>query len=97
MSTPRLRPTVLSGHHASLRSAQPLSLLTATRARPVSELLRCRHCGEVIGVYEPLVSVKDDRVVETSRAVDPNLSDREAEHYHRACFDPRGAEPSAAD
>jgi hypothetical protein len=57
-------------------------------------MLRCRHCGKVIGVYEPLMRVKEGGVVESSRAVDPELSDWDAEHYHRACFErPRETQP----
>ena len=50
-------------------------------------MLRCRHCGEVIGVYEPLVRLAEGRAYESSRAVDPSCSDCDAEHYHRACFE----------
>ena len=28
----------------------------------MSEIPRCRHCGEVIGVYEPLVRLRDGHV-----------------------------------
>jgi hypothetical protein len=52
--------------------------------------LHCRHCGEVIGVYEPLIVLSDGRAVESSRALDPHLCDEDAEYYHRACFDLRG-------
>lgn len=51
----------------------------------MSELLRCKHCGEVIGVYEPLVRLLDGRVHETSRALGP--SHQAGEHYHRACYE----------
>ncbi len=50
-------------------------------------MLRCRRCGEVIGVYEPLIRVEEGRALESSRAVQPELSDADAEHYHRACFE----------
>jgi hypothetical protein len=56
----------------------------------MSERLRCRHCGEVIGVYEPLVRVGEDRAAESSRALDPLLSDLDVELYHRACFERLG-------
>ena len=41
---------------------------TAARAyvdwlSPMSESLRCRHCGEVIGVYEPLVTFVEGRAL----------------------------------
>jgi hypothetical protein len=51
----------------------------------MSESLRCKHCGEVIGVYEPLVRLLDGRVYETSRAFEP--FHQGGEHYHRACFE----------
>lgn len=50
-------------------------------------MLRCDDCGEVIGVYEPLVRVLDGRARETSRAREPASSDRGGEHYHRACYE----------
>jgi hypothetical protein len=62
----------------------------------VSKVLRCRRCGEVIGVYEPLIRVTEGHTVETSRAVDPQVSGRDAEPYHRACFELLGeTQPSA--
>jgi len=64
-------------------------------ARRMSEILHCRLCGEVIGVYEPLITLTGGCAVESSRALDPALSDG-AENYHRACFERRGAAPSAA-
>jgi hypothetical protein len=54
------------------------------------EMLRCRACGEVIGVYEPLIVVAAGRVVESSRAIAPVFSDQDAEHYHRVCFERLG-------
>ncbi len=53
----------------------------------MSQSLRCDHCGEVIGVYEPLVRVLDGRAYESSRASEPACSGRGGEHYHRACYD----------
>ena len=55
-------------------------------------MLRCRHCGEVIGVYEPLIRVSAETVIESSRAGDPELADHGGEHYHRACYE-RSREP----
>lgn len=51
----------------------------------MSALPRCEHCGEVIGVYEPLVRILDGRPHHTSRALEPSSQD--GEHYHRACFE----------
>jgi hypothetical protein len=52
----------------------------------MSPPLRCDHCGDVIGVYEPLVRLLDGRAYESSRAVEPDASDRGANNYHRACY-----------
>jgi hypothetical protein len=52
----------------------------------MSEMLRCRHCGEVIGVYEPLVMLVDGRARETSRALEPATDGRVGDCYHRACY-----------
>jgi|GEM_PF-1536715 hypothetical protein len=56
----------------------------------MSEPLRCIHCGEVIGVYEPMTTVVDGRPVETSRAADAAAVPAGAMHYHRACFEQLG-------
>jgi hypothetical protein len=53
----------------------------------MSQLLRCELCGEVIGVYEPLVRLLDGRAHESSRALEPVSSDRGGGHYHRACYE----------
>lgn len=53
----------------------------------MSQLLRCDHCGEVIGVYEPLVSLLDGCAYESSRALEPASSDQGGEYYHRACYE----------
>jgi hypothetical protein len=51
-----------------------------------SDSLRCEHCGDVIGVYEPLVVRLGDEIRETSRAAEPELPLAHAQHYHRECF-----------
>jgi hypothetical protein len=61
----------------------------------MSEMARCRHCGEVIGVYEPLITVTGGHAVTSSRALDPELTDRNGEHYHRACFELLNEAPAA--
>jgi hypothetical protein len=49
------------------------------------EFVRCAHCDDVIGVYEPVVVVLDGgEVRETSRAAEPNLTTRRA--FHRECW-----------
>jgi hypothetical protein len=49
---------------------------------------RCPHCGEVIGVYEPLVVVIDGVPRETSRAAEPEVSATAGRAiYHSACHE----------
>ncbi len=50
------------------------------------EVMRCAHCGDVIGVYEPVVVRSGDLVRESSRAAEPSLPLPRAEHFHRDCF-----------
>ena len=58
-------------------------------------MLRCRHCGDVIGVYEPMIVQCDGRVRGTSRAVEPNVGGDASECYHRACYvHAHGEDPS---
>lgn len=52
----------------------------------MSRKLRCNHCQEVIGVYEPLILVVRCEARETSRAAEPSLGSEDAEHYHAACY-----------
>ena len=48
--------------------------------------VRCGRCGQVIGVYEPLVVQAGDVLRESSLAADPLLSTTlEAALYHREC------------
>jgi hypothetical protein len=46
---------------------------------------RCAHCGDVIGVYEPLILVDESGERLTSRAAEPELAQIEGRQYHRAC------------
>ena len=51
----------------------------------MDEAIRCEHCGDVIGVYEPMVVVVDGRPVNGSRAtidVEPDGPPR----FHGACY-----------
>jgi hypothetical protein len=47
---------------------------------------RCRRCGDVIGVYEPLVLVEGSAARETAAAAEPGLRALPGARYHRACF-----------
>jgi hypothetical protein len=49
------------------------------------DVLRCRRCGDVIGVYEPLLVVLDGQATLTSRAADPDVAAR-GTHFHRECY-----------
>jgi hypothetical protein len=51
--------------------------------------LRCPHCGDLIGVYEPLITVTDGRPHETSRAAHPNPGAGGAQCFHRRCYQER--------
>jgi hypothetical protein len=48
--------------------------------------LRCQSCDDLIGVYEPLVRVIDGHAHESSRLREPQLTGREGDCFHRACF-----------
>lgn len=50
------------------------------------ESFRCERCGEVIGVYEPLVVCAAGLARTTSRAAEPDLGATGATHYHRSCY-----------
>lgn len=47
--------------------------------------LRCRRCGDVIGVYEPLVMCENSHSRTTSQAAEPGLN-MAGIYYHRPCF-----------
>jgi hypothetical protein len=47
--------------------------------------VRCRQCGDVIGIYEPLVLLTATGRRETSLAAEPELSAAPPPVYHRAC------------
>ncbi len=50
------------------------------------EAFRCKHCGDLIGVYEPLVVCSESGARMTSRAAEPDLEATGATHYHRVCY-----------
>jgi hypothetical protein len=55
---------------------------------------RCEHCGDVIGVYEPLVHVIGGIATKTSRAAQPTLSHGPSGScYHALCFERRSSPP----
>ncbi|MGA7704752.1 MAG: hypothetical protein WB998_07635 [Solirubrobacteraceae bacterium] len=57
-----------------------------------AESFRCKRCGDLIGVYEPLLVCAKGVARKTSRAAEPNLEPEGATHYHRACYAAQGGE-----
>lgn len=55
-------------------------------------LPRCCQCGEVIGMYEPMVVLAGSQSHTTSRAAHVH-SDQDGQIYHRACY--TQAQPTA--
>jgi hypothetical protein len=58
--------------------------------------IRCAHCQQVIGVYEPLVTMVSGRARETSRAAEPELASIDEPVYHAAGFEHFDADQSLA-
>lgn len=48
--------------------------------------LRCHHCEDVIGVYEPMIVLTDGQARNTSRAAVKDIEDLVGECYHHACY-----------
>jgi len=63
----------------------------------MDEPMRCAHCGDVIGVYEPLIALAEGRARETSLAAEPGAADRGDSHYHRACYEHRRCAGAAGE
>lgn len=55
------------------------------------DALRCRHCSDLIGVYEPLVVLRDGVPVRTSRAAAPGQPLDASQCFHAECFESRTA------
>lgn len=56
---------------------------------------RCSRCGDVVGVYEPAVLVRDGRALRTSRAARDFDLGADTEIYHRDCYAEIRGEPPA--
>lgn len=60
----------------------------------MTETLRCHQCGDVIGVYEPLIALIDGQAHETSRVGVRDGAALVEECYHRDCYtSPQGDDP----
>lgn len=55
----------------------------------------CEYCGDVLGVYEPIIVLSDRR--ETSIAREPELFEHCEDCYHRACFAPAAPNDTRRD
>lgn len=60
----------------------------------ISEPMHCQRCGEVIGVYEPLVVGEENHGRVTSRAAEPALP-ASGSYCHSACVGPADAAKAA--
>jgi hypothetical protein len=60
------------------------------------QIFSCSRCGDVIGMYEPLILVEESRARQTSRAAEPALARERGLHYHRECYAARRLEQAAA-
>ncbi|MHB8234456.1 MAG: hypothetical protein ACYDHT_07370 [Solirubrobacteraceae bacterium] len=48
--------------------------------------MKCARCGDVIGVYEPLVLLSAGDARTTSAAAEPQVGEESGEHFHRSCY-----------
>jgi hypothetical protein len=71
----------MSNARAEIHTQDPLD---PAPAHPV----RCRVCGEVIGMYEPLIALLRGQPLETSRAAREGVGAYGEECFHRACYTP---------
>ncbi len=55
--------------------------------------LRCRLCGDVIGVYESLVVLLGGHPLRTSLAAEPSLASAVGDAYHGSCYDTGSTDP----
>jgi hypothetical protein len=83
MST-ELQPPMTANAHMHACDSLPFDALSFS----------CQLCGEVIGVYEPLVVCQSSHSRTTSRAAEPDLCTQDGAHYHRACYSEFGVGPS---
>lgn len=64
----------------------------------MEEISRCERCGDVIGVYEAVVVVREDGTALTSSyAAEPRLARGRGEHYHHACYAALGPSDGAGE
>jgi hypothetical protein len=68
---------------------RPVAPSAARSARSHTSMERfvCEACGDLIGVYEPLVMRSRASERTTSRAAEPQLRARDGAYFHRECHD----------
>jgi len=74
--------------------ASPGTKASRDTLRETHRLPSCAHCGDVIGVYEPMVMLTGGEELQTSYAAQPDLSPH-GEYYHRACHAQRQEDSSS--
>ena len=79
------RPSALRAAHTDPPGRGPVTPANA---------LTCAHCGDVIGVYEPLIVTGDGEVRETSLTAERDVVLARTAHYHRACYAARPQDAS---
>jgi len=52
---------------------------------PMPEM-RCDHCREIIGVYEPMIVRIEDEDHRTSQAADPSRALEAHQRFHSDCY-----------
>lgn len=58
-----------------------------TPEHPSGEQWRCARCADLIGAYEPIVTVQNGQARQTSRTAELRTGRRlPSEHYHEACY-----------
>jgi hypothetical protein len=57
-----------------------------TQKREGGEQWGCARCGEPIGTYEPIVTVRDGRARRTSKTAEQRGDRLASEHFHEACY-----------
>jgi hypothetical protein len=58
---------------------------------------RCRLCGDVIGVYEPMVVLGCGGPRETSRLIESGRDDPQEAGFHRECYVRAHGEPAGGE
>lgn len=55
---------------------------------------RCAYCGEIVGVYEPMVVLLPSGSRATSRAAELDLKEVPEASFHEACFESARGTPA---